>query len=240
MNSVRSEAVVETLTNESSPRLARPARRSGRPAPPLALGFLRCYGPPVARAGKVVSEALAPEDPEDDARLIQAAAQGDQAAVAALYDRYAPLLSALGHRILGNPREVEDLLHDVFIEAWRRAKDYDASRGTVRAWLVMRMRSRALDRVRAAGRAKVVLQEEGQLPEREAPDDPSFIPDRARVREAVARLPDDVRVVLELGYFQGMTSSEIAKAISVPIGTVKSRVARGLQLLRTVMRGDEP
>jgi RNA polymerase sigma-70 factor (ECF subfamily) len=194
----------------------------------------------MARAEEVVSAATPLEDQDLDIRLIRAAAKGDQSAVAQLYDRYAPMLSALGNRILGNPREVEDLLHDVFIEAWRRAKDYDATRGTVRAWLVMRMRSRALDRVRAAGRAKVVLQDEGQVPERESPDDdPSNAPDRARVRAAVARLPEDQRVVLELGYFQGMTSSEIAKEIRVPIGTVKSRVARGLQSLRLALKGGD-
>ena len=173
-----------------------------------------------------------------DARLIRAASKGDQKALAELYDRYSPLLIALGQRILGNRREVEDLLHDVFIEAWRRSKDYDATRGTVRAWLVMRMRSRALDRVRAAGRAKVVLQDEG-LPEREAPDDPSIAPDQARVRAAVERLPEDQRVVLQLGYFEGMTSSEIAKQLGVPIGTVKSRVARGLTSLRAAMKGGD-
>jgi RNA polymerase sigma-70 factor, ECF subfamily len=200
---------------------------------------LRWYGPPVARAEKVVSLAMPLEDQDLDVRLIRAAAKGDQTSVAQLYDRYAPLLSALGQRILGNPREVEDLLHDVFIEAWKRAKDYDATRGTVRAWLVMRMRSRALDRVRAAGRAKVVLQDEGKLPDRESADDPSNAPDQALVRAAVAKLPEDQRVVLELGYFQGMTSSEIAKELRVPIGTVKSRVARGLQSLRLALKGGD-
>jgi RNA polymerase sigma-70 factor, ECF subfamily len=193
----------------------------------------------MARAEEVVKLATPLEDQDLDVRLIRAACKGDQSAVAQLYDRYSPLLSALGHRILGNPREVEDLLHDVFIEAWRRAKDYDATRGTVRAWLVMRMRSRALDRVRAAGRAKVVLQDDAQIPERESPDDPSVAPDQARVRAAVAKLPEEQRVVLELGYFQGMTSSEIAKEIQIPIGTVKSRVARGLHALRLAMKGGD-
>ena len=203
----------------------------------LASWVLRCYVSRMARAEEVVSEATPPDDQDLDLRLIRAASRGDQRALAELYDRYAATLSALGHRVLGNAREVEDLLHDVFIEAWRCAKDYDATRGTVRAWLVMRMRSRALDRLRAQGRSKVVLQAEGKVPEREAPDDPSNEPDRARVRAAVARLPEDQRVVLELGYFQGMTSSEIAKEIDVPIGTVKSRVARGLASLRAALKG---
>lgn len=155
-----------------------------------------------------------------------------------LYDRHAPVMLALGQRILGSRREAEDLLHDVFIEAWRRSKDYDPGRGSVRAWLTMRMRSRALDRIRSAGRAKVVLDDSGQTPDREAPDDPSTAPDQARVREAVASLPEDERIVLELGYFGGLTSSEIAKEIDIPVGTVKSRVARALRSLRELL-GEE-
>jgi RNA polymerase sigma-70 factor, ECF subfamily len=213
------------------------------PGASLAPWFLRCYVPPMGRMEKVVNPAIPLQEAasfqDRDAKLIRAATKGDQTALAELYDRYGALLSALGQRILGNRREVEDLLHDVFIEAWRHAKDYDPSRGTVRAWLVMRMRSRALDRVRAAGRAKVLLQDEAKMPEREAPDDPSVAPDQARVRAAVAELPEDQRVVLELGYFQGMTSSEIAKELSVPIGTVKSRVARGLASLRAALKEGE-
>ena len=85
-----------------------------------------------------------------DVSLISGAAAGDRDCLAALYDRYAPALLAIGRRILGDRREAEDLLHDVFIEVWRQAGDYDESRGSVRAWLLMRMRSRALDRRKAA------------------------------------------------------------------------------------------
>jgi RNA polymerase sigma-70 factor (ECF subfamily) len=194
----------------------------------------------MSRTEEVVVPNTAEPSPLDrDVRLIKAAARGDQTALAELYDLYAPILIALAQRILGNRREAEDLLHDVFIEAWRRSKDYDATRGTVRAWLVMRMRSRALDRVRAAGRSKVVLHEEGALPDREAPDDPSLGPDQVRIRRAVATLPDEQRVVLELGYFHGLTSSEIAVEIDVPIGTVKSRVARALRALRVSLGHEE-
>src|SRR5437879_1266503 len=89
-----------------------------------------------------------------DVTLIQGAAAGDRQCLAALYDRYAPALLAIGRRILGDRREAEDLLHDVFLEVWRQAGDYDEARGTVRAWLLMRMRSRALDRRKAAAFSK--------------------------------------------------------------------------------------
>ncbi len=198
----------------------------------LALSSARCYVPADLLGNAVVSPKAQLSE-IDDVELMRLVASGDRKALAALYDRFSPIMLALGNRVLGNRREAEDLLHDVFLEAWRSAKDYDRKRGTVRAWLSMRMRSRALDRVRSKGRSKVVLSEEGKLPEGEATgQDPSAAPDRAIVRQALAALPPEQRRVLELGYFQGMTSSEIAREVNIPVGTVKSRVARGLAQLR--------
>ena len=170
---------------------------------------------------------------DEDHACLLALARGDLTALARLYDQYGGLLMAVGMRILSDRREVEDLLHDVFMEVWRQAKTYDAARGSVRAWLAMRMRSRALDRVRAAGRSKVVLFDGPEAPDR--PDDgadPSENLDGKTVRAALAALPDEQRAVLELGYFGGLSSSEIATELGIPIGTVKSRVARGLAQLR--------
>src|SRR5688500_11434601 len=101
---------------------------------------------PNSVAGKVV------DGPEDNA-LVAALTRGDKTALALIYDRHAGLLLALGMRILSDRTLAEDVLHDVFLEAWHHAADFDPARGTVRAWLVTRMRSRALDR-----RASVVRQ----------------------------------------------------------------------------------
>ena len=173
---------------------------------------------------------------EWDARLVAGIARGDTGSLAELYDRYCGSLLAIGHRILGERREAEDLLHDVFLEVWQKAADYDAARGTVRAWLVMRMRSRALDRRKAAGFARVVSIEERRVPE-EAPagEDPALARDRVAVRRAIAELPAEQRQVLELGYYEGLSSSEIAERIRAPIGTVKSRVAAALAKLRAAL-----
>ena len=145
---------------------------------------------------------------------------------------------AVGCRVLGDPRESEDLLHDVFLEVWRQAADYDEQRGSVRAWLLMRMRSRALDRRKAAGYARVVSMEERRLPEPAATavEDPQLAPDREAVRRALSQLPVEQRQVLELGYFEGLSSSEIAERIGAPIGTVKSRVAAALAKLRACLQ----
>jgi RNA polymerase sigma-70 factor (ECF subfamily) len=185
-----------------------------------------------ASEGAQVAET--PTTQQSDLDLIEKIARGDRDALARLYDRYAPILLAVGQRILGERREAEDLLHDVFLEAWRSIRDYDGTRGSVRGWLCLRMRSRALDRLRSAGRARVVSMDEVGLPESESvcSEDPALGPDRARVRSALAMLSPEQRAVIELAYFEGLTSSEIATHLSIPIGTVKSRVAAAMSRLR--------
>src|SRR6476661_6843923 len=86
----------------------------------------------------------------EDAALVAAMADGDRGALAKLYDRHASLLLGLALKIVRERREAEDLLHDVFLEAWRSAKDFDPKRGRVRTWLAIRMRSRALDLQKSA------------------------------------------------------------------------------------------
>jgi RNA polymerase sigma-70 factor (ECF subfamily) len=169
-----------------------------------------------------------------DAELIRSVAKGDRVALAQLYDRFAPILMAVAARILGERREAEDLLHDVFLEVWRQAADYDAARGSVRAWIMIRLRSRAIDRRKSAAVARAVpLEPEEHIDERSAEnEDPQLGPDRASVRRALAALPEEQRTVLELGYFEGLSSSEIAARIDAPVGTVKSRVAAALAKLR--------
>lgn len=177
-----------------------------------------------------------------DTELVAAAARGETAALAGLYDRYSPALLAVGLRILGQRPAAEDLVHDVFLEAWRKVREFDAARGSVRTWLLVRMRSRALDFRRSAGQTRHVSMERDELvPEAPAaPDeDPALGPDRAAVRRALVDLPPAQRAVLELAYFEGLSSSEVAERLSVPIGTVKSRVATGLARLRAVLRDDE-
>lgn len=169
------------------------------------------------------------QDADDDAVLVRRMAEGDQAALAALYERHAGLLLGLAMKIVREKREAEDLLHDVFLEAFRNAKDFDPRRGKARTWLAVRMRSRALDMVKSAR----VSRNAGDGGIEDVVDDRAkSSPDHAQVRGALEALGADQRRVLELAYFEGLSCSEIAARISVPIGTVKSRIAAGLGHLR--------
>ena len=174
-------------------------------------------------------------DKPSDCELLVRVARGDQAALGDIYDRYHGRMMAVGLRIIRDRREVEDTLHDVFVEVWRKAGDYDPRRGTVKTWILMRMRSRSLDRVRSARIARREglenVRETGSNAEGPAGAYPG---DRAKLLGALESLSDAQRAVLSLGYFQGLSSSEIARALDIPIGTVKSRTAAALSHLRAL------
>jgi RNA polymerase sigma-70 factor (ECF subfamily) len=174
-----------------------------------------------------------------DLDLVRAVAHGERSALAALYDRYAGLLNQLGRRILRDAQESEDVVHEVFMELWQRAGDYDPDRGAVRTWIMLRMRSRCLDRVRSARMTRSVALSPNDLDAcAGAPVellDETRGPDRARLRQEMGSLPQAQRQVLELGYFEGLSCSEIAERLALPIGTVKSRVAAALDKLRVSM-----
>lgn len=167
-------------------------------------------------------------------------ASGDREALGTLYDRFAPAMLTVGQRILGTAREAEDLVHDVFLEAWLRARYYESSRGTVRTWLMMRLRSRALDRWRAAQRSRATTLDQVRFDVTAgAEHGPGFGVDAGRLRGLIAELPVEQQAVLELSYFQGRTCAEIAATLEVPVGTVKSRISRAIAQLRTTMLGAE-
>jgi len=167
----------------------------------------------------------------DDVALIRRIAGGDRDALAVLYDRYSQQMLAIAMRMLRDLREAEDVLHDVFMEVWRRAGDYNAERGSVRVWMFVRMRSRTLDRCRSAGRTRTVALDES-FAQRISADDPSRTADQQRACAALMALPEPQRQVIELAYFAGLSSSAIAEKLQLPIGTVKSRVAAALNKLR--------
>ena len=180
---------------------------------------------------------VAADDATIDADLVAAVARGDQGALASLYDRHSGVLLGLAMRIVRDRREAEDLLHDVFLEAWRSAKSFDPKRGRVRTWLAIRMRSRALDLQKSAR----VSRNAGDAGlEMLVDDTENRSPDHARVRAALADLGPDQRRVLELAYFEGLSCTEIAERISIPVGTVKSRIAAGLDRLRNGLSRRSP
>lgn len=177
-----------------------------------------------------------------DAALVEAVATGDRDALAALYDQHSRAVLGLAHRMLG-PGAAEDLLHDVFLEVWHRACDYSSQRGSVRAWLLVRTRSRALDRLGKRLRDARMTEEVGaqMAPQVEArpPGLHEDGVDARRVGHLANQLAPELASVLDLAYFEGLSCSEIANALSLPTGTVKSRLARALSQLRKAVGFNE-
>jgi RNA polymerase sigma-70 factor (ECF subfamily) len=170
-----------------------------------------------------------------DALLVQRAQAGDRDAIGVLYDRFAPALLGVARRLVASPREADDLVHDVFLEAWAHIREYDAAKGTVRTWLFIRLRSRAMDRLgRAESRHTQPLEEGLTHPGVVTLPSPDAI-DGIALRRALERLDADVRTVLEQTYFGGLTAKEIATLVGAPVGTVKSRLARGIATLGALL-----
>jgi RNA polymerase sigma-70 factor, ECF subfamily len=203
------------------------AAQSDRGIGTLSPKAIRSVGRPVSNQRDWAQFGMA------DTELISQIVRGQRASLGVLYDRHAGLLLSVLVRVLGDAQEAEDVLHEVFLEVWERASDYDESRGSVRAWLVMRARSRGLDRLRALGRARSLSKDAAQ-PETSSPEPAPA--DTLSVRRALSSLAPELRTLLELGYFEGMSSAEIAAHEQLAIGTVKSRVARALAELREVLR----
>jgi RNA polymerase sigma-70 factor (ECF subfamily) len=167
-------------------------------------------------------------------------ARGDTGALAELYDRHTPQMLALALMILRGRPAAEDVVHEVFLEAWERAATYDSTRGAVLPWLLVRVRSRSLDFLRAAdqSRASVVTADFWDGLVRDPQSDDSLAPDRAAVCRALCDLAEPQREVLLLGYFEGLSCTEIAARVGAPVGTVKTRVARALAKLRDALNVD--
>lgn len=175
-----------------------------------------------------------------DNELLRAIARGDETALADCYDRYRLILFGLILRILHDRDEAEDCLQEVFLQVWRRARDFDESRGRAFTWLVTIARSRALDRLRASGSRLRLATEAARAPHEDVSDaarEAVRSEEGAIVREALAELPEEQRHPLLLAYFEGLTQTEIAERLGDPLGTVKTRMRSGMIKLRELLRG---
>jgi len=185
------------------------------------------------------SEFLDPQI-ETDVALLDRIASADRRALAEIYETYSRSLYAVALRILRDAAEAEDIVHDVFVTLWTKARDFDANRGAPSTWLYALTRNRAIDRLRLRTRHADVLNQSfssdiaptGPSPA-ESVNDPLWLREKAAtVRSAVASLDADQRHALELAFFSGMTQQEIAAKLGAPLGTVKARIRRGLLRLR--------
>ena len=171
-------------------------------------------------------------------------AAGDAHALAELYDQHGSAVYTLAMRILRQSADAEEVVQEVFAQAWRQAQRYDPSRASVAGWLMMMTRARALDALRAR-QARPDTSRPVAMPDLPAsqpgPDVVALSSDAiARVRVLMRELDQDLRQPLELAYFEGLTHSEIASRLNQPLGTVKTRLRSAVARLRASLFQEEP
>jgi RNA polymerase sigma-70 factor, ECF subfamily len=168
-----------------------------------------------------------------DAMLVARIVQRDESALAALYDRYAGMLSSVLNRILRDTQAAEEILQDIFYQLWRNASQFDPQRGSLPGWLLVIARNRAISRLRrhnpasgdellentviVPGNLESVVAQQQLL---------------GKVKSAVENLPKEQRATLELAYYEGLTHSEIAARTGDPLGTVKTRLRTAVETLK--------
>jgi RNA polymerase sigma-70 factor, ECF subfamily len=174
-------------------------------------------------------------------------AEGDADALAVLYDRHGAAVYSLCLRMLRDADDAEELLEDVFWQLWRRADQFDPTRGSTLAYLFTLTRSRAIDRLRARDR-RVRLRSElpgpllgesllGAATVAGSPlQETLALERRARVRSALADLPAPQREAVELSFLEGLSHPEISTRLGEPLGTIKTRIRNGLLRMRDSLR----
>lgn len=179
------------------------------------------------------------------AQLITLTAQGDQDALASFYDRTSPQVFGVIYRILNNREAAEEVTLDVYTQVWRQAHTYDHTRGTPGAWLMTLARTRAIDRFRAGaaehGRIESLDAVELFASDDDTPEQDVEGQERRRyVQQALAGLTAEQRQAVALAYFYGLSQSEIAEKLQLPLGTVKTRIRLGMMKLRESLAPYEP
>jgi len=175
-------------------------------------------------------------DPASDADLVERLRQRDPQALAELYDRYGRLAYSLILRVVRDSAIAEDLVQETFLRVWNRVQGFDSVRGALSPWLLAVARNRAIDYLRSAsGRERNAFEfEETDHPALYSDMEPGILnADKTRrVRAAMEKLSPNLRTVVELAYFEGLSQSEMAERIGQPLGTVKTWVRAALKSLR--------
>ena len=171
-----------------------------------------------------------------DEAVVALVARRQESALAELYDRHGRIAYGLALRVLRDPALAEDAVQEAFLAVWRGADRFMPERGSASAWLLTLVHRRAVDVVRREERRRAEpLDELAEPPAAVQQDRTGELLQREVVQDALRRLPDEQRIALELGYYGGLTQSELAERLGQPLGTIKSRMFTGLSRLRDLL-----
>jgi len=193
-----------------------------------------------------MSQAPETDDRAIELDLLARVAKRERAAFEQLYARYSNILYAAAMKFLKQDADAQDVVQDVFIQIWDKAKLYDPTKGKPLTWALTMTRNRSIDRIRAIQRrtrlrddfeSETVADESAGV--REALSEVDASEKSQILRDAVGRLSPEQRKVIELAFFGGLTQSEVADRLGEPLGTIKARARRGLMKLKEIL-GPQP
>ncbi|MCH9815633.1 MAG: ECF RNA polymerase sigma factor SigK [Actinomycetia bacterium] len=189
---------------------------------------------------KVVAATDVDFEPQDQiAMLIAEVGKGDESAFRELYELTADWVYGVTLRVLRDPSQSEEVAQEVLLEIWRTAARYDRTKGSGKAWIMTLAHRRAVDRVRSAqsgrDREQKVFDQSYEPEIDTVADTVETRLEQERVRRYLAELTDSQREAISLAYFKGYSQREVAQALDVPLGTVKTRMRDGLIRMRDAM-----
>jgi RNA polymerase sigma-70 factor, ECF subfamily len=192
----------------------------------------------LAEPVRIESPAVRAEARVTDGSLLQRIADGDSGAFETLYHRFARPLFGLALRMLRDRSRAEDAVQETFTAIWRSAASYKPERGPGAPWLYAVARNAIVDRARARGEATFADPPDAVAPDAGPDDRAESAYVSWRVHRAVQELPEHEREVLELAYWSGLSQSEVARFLDIPLGTVKTRTRSGLGHLADLLEGE--
>lgn len=207
---------------------------------PLRFASKKCF----VKLGAMLLKTEIPVDPHAQQRIwITAMARGDELALGQLYDATLGKVYGLALRISGKPEAAEEIVGDVYLQAFREAARFDAERGVVLAWLMMMTRSRALDHLRRRDIAESHPEPHSLHPERHVGENNPLdglleLESKGRLKTALDKLAPLQRQMLALSFFRDLSHQEIAGHTGMPLGTVKSHIRRALEKIKPFLESD--
>jgi RNA polymerase sigma-70 factor, ECF subfamily len=190
-------------------------------------------------------DGLQTDDLMDEGQLITRVANGDEDALAVLYDRFGQAVYSLCLRIIHDSPTAEELTQEVFVRLWRSAASFDATRAPFKSWLLRIAHNLALNEVRRRQSRPTIVEDgewgsaRSEVPDPSVENDPAgsmWMRERAMIiHRALAALPAPQRRAIELAFYGGLSQVEVAATLGDPLGTVKSRIRVGMRHLREVL-----